>query len=370
MQLTGRSPYTQTGGNINRSTTDAASASAQDSRAQRTPSKSERLTDDSLKRKHLVVKEEFPSSSPIQDTLSPKRRRHSGSELLREIASTPEGSPDPSNERSFSPLFVEIKDESDENDACIDNNFHEGQSPLGQAPSETLSEPQYGIRHTQVPYRSPTLSIDFEVPPPDEGWNENQSGDRETIDPNLSLSKGRWKDEDSGVEASKPGSESESSATEDHNLLRAMRSETQAIFQTQTQLPDFDVAEPEGGWDFNPTDPAAPSMPETPYAETDASDVDVQTDAWIDALVAEGFPEEQVTRALKCCTMDTSLAKVALKHLGCEGQFPENMRGVWTESDDQGLASTDARTIQKLEQKHGPDGITARWDFLSFMGHD
>ena len=363
MQLTGRSPYVQATSGNGKSTTNITSSAGPDPRDKSTLSKTSGSADESLKRKHPTLDEEIPSSSPIQGRLSPKRRRPDVSEMPREIASTPEGSPQYSGKRACSPLFIDNDDESEEDNSGSEADVNETGSPIGQDPSETPSKPRRGARDTQSLFREPTLPIDFDVPPPGEDWDEEELEYQNTnrmFDFDVHPPKEGWDDENPSAEPSESGSRLETDATEAHDARRANRSETQAIFQKQTQSPDFTVAEPVGGWDL-------PPMPASSDNESEALDVDIQTDAWIDAHINEKFSEEQVTTALKACTMDTSLAEEVLKHLESKGSIPDNRRGVWTEMDDENLGSPDARTIQKLEKKHGADGIKARWDFLSFL---
>ena len=365
MQLIGRSPYVQATSGNGKSTTNTTSSAGRDPRDKSTLLNASGTPDKSLKRKHLTLDEEIPSSSPIQGTLSPKRIRPDVSELPREIASTPEGSPKASGKRVYSPLFVDSDDESEKDNSGSEVDFDGQDSPFGQNLSETLSSPRRGARDTQSLFREPTIPIDFDVPPLGEDSDEeeleyqntNRIFDFDVLPPKLES----WDGENPRAEPSESGPMPQNGATEAHDAQRANRSETQAIFQKQTQTPDFTVAEPVGGWDSQ-------STPASSDNESEASDVDVQTDAWIDAHINEDFAEEQVTTALKSCTMDTSLAEEVLKHLGSEGKIPDDRRGVWTERDDDDLGSTDARTIQRLEKKHGADGIKARWDFLSFLG--
>ena len=364
MQLTGRSPYVQATSGDGKSATDITSSAGRDLRDKSTISRRSGSADESLKRKHPTLDEEIPSSSPIQARLSPKRRRPDLSEMPREIASTPEGSPKSSGKRTTSPLFIDNDDESEEDNSGSEADFYENESPIGQDPSETLSKPRRGARDTQSLFREPTLPIDFDVPPLGEDWDEEELEYQNTsrmFDFDVPPPKEGWDDENPKAEPSESDSRLETGATEAYDAQRAIRSETQAIFQRQTQPPDFTVAEPVGGWD-------SPPMPASSDNESEALDVDIQTDAWIDAHINEKFSEEQVTAALKSCTMDTSLAEEVLKHLESEGKIPDDRKGVWTEMDDEDLGSTDARTIQKLEKKHGADGIKARWDFLSFLG--
>lgn len=364
MQLTGGSPHAQATSGNGKSTTNVTRSAGRDPRDRSTLLNASGTPDKSLKRKHLTIDEEIPSSSPIQGTLSPKRIRPETLDLPREIASTPEGSPKASGKRVYSPLFVDSDDESEKDKSSSEVNFDGQDSPIGRNISETLSSPRRGARDTQSLFREPTQPIDFVVPPLSEDSDEEELEYQNTnrlFDFGVLPPKESRDGENPRAESSESGPISPIGATEAHDARRAYRSETQAIFQKQTQTPDFTVAEPVGGWDSQ-------SMPPSSDDESEALDVDVQTDAWIDAHINEDFSEEQVTTALKSCTMDTSLAEEVLKHLGSEGKIPDNRRGVWTERDDEDLGSTDARTIQKLEKKHGANGIKARWDFLSFLG--
>ena len=364
MQLTGRSPYVQATSGDGKSTTNTTSPAGHNPRDRSTLPKTSGSADESLKRKHPTLGEEIPSSSPIQGRLSPKRRRPDVSEMPREIASTPEGSTKYSGKRAYSPLFIDDDDESEEDSSGSEAGVDEKGSPLGQDLSETLSKPRRGARDTQSLFREPTIPIDFDVPPLGEDWDEEELEYQNTSrmsDFDVHPPEDGWDDENPRAEPTESGSRLETGATEAHDAQRANRSETQAIFQKQTQTPDFTVAEPVGGWD-------SPPMPASSDNESEAIDIDIQTDAWIDAHINEKFSEEQVTTALKSCTMDTSLAEEVLKHLESDGKIPDDRRGVWTEIDDEDLGSPDARIIQKLEKKHGADGIKARWDFLSFLG--
>lgn len=360
MQLTGRSPYIQATSGNSKSGANITSSAGRDRRDKSILSKMSSSADESLKRKHPTL-DEIPSSSPIQGRLSPKRRRPDASEMPREIASTPEGSPKYSGKRAYSPLFVDGDDESEEDDSGSEVDVN---GKYKQDSSETLSKPRRVARDTQSLFREPTIPIDFDVPPLGEDWDEEELEYKTTsrmFDFDVPPPQGGWDDENPSAELSKSSSRLETGAIEAHDTPRAHRSETQAIFQKQTQSPDFTVAEPFGGWD-------APPMPASSDDDSQALDVDIQTDAWIDAHINENFSEEQVTTALKSCTMDTSLAEEVLKHMESNGKIPDDRRGVWTEMDDEDLGSPDARTIQRLEKKHGAEGIKARWEFLSFLG--
>ena len=253
MQLTGRLPYVQATSGNGKPTNNITSSAGRDPRDKGALSKTSGSADESLKRKHHD--EEIPSSSPIQGRLSPKRRQPAVSELPREIASTPEGSPKYSGKRAYSPLFIDCDDESEEENSGSEVDVNNKDSPIGQGPSETLLKPRRGARDTQSLFREPTLPIDFDVPPLGEGWDEEELEYQNTgpiFDFDVPPPKEGWDDENLKAEPSESGSRLETSATEAHDAQRAIRSDTQAIFQWQTQSPDFTVAEPVGGWNPPP----------------------------------------------------------------------------------------------------------------------
>ena len=301
---------------------------------------------DSLKRKR-ENEEEIPSSSPIGPAISPKRQRQSYVKPLQEIPSTPEKTVNMvANLRERTSTTPSIKDESGE-DNSPDLYLQESFSPLGQQPSETLSEPDHRARNTQAVFQDPTQTIDFDAPPPDEGWdNEDQ------------------------IRATDSESVYESATTEIHDHQPALR-DTQTFLKGKTQSPDFELPDPDGGWNnIIPSSP--PAMPSSPQAESVVSqtEINAQCEAWVETHVKEGFSPELVVMVLNSTTMDTSLAGEVLRQMGREGEVPSDRRGVWTQSDDEALASPDARQIQRLQKKHGEDGLKSRWEFLEFIASE
>ena len=326
---------------------------------------------ENIKRKHGSFEDEIPSSSPLGPAPPPKRKRSNGLDMPREIASTPESSPAAAAKQRSSPIYIEIDDNSEEEASDSEEKEEEEEEnygPLGQEPSDTLSEPDPAVHDTQAMLKASTQAIDFDVPPPDEGWDEPATQHQHhahLTDVNVPPPEAGWDDEDSGDEASESDSSSTSTITEIYDP-RPEVPETQGILQKQTQTPHFAVPDPDDdGNNLIPSSP--PPMPDFPRGQSQDPDIEAQTDAWIDAHVAEGFSEEQVELALQCTSMDTNLAEEVLKHLARKGGIPRNERGVWTEADDRRLRSTDAREIQRLEEKHGSDSFTARWEFLDFM---
>ena len=315
------------------------------------------------KRKRAILEEEVPSSSPPEPVRTPKRVRQDRFEPLLEIASTPDRAPTGRGDRADSPLFIESEDEEEDES---EDDFVGIESQFGRQPSETLSEPEYRTADTQDIFRDITQEIDLDIPSPDEGRENSDSPMQESTDPidyEIPPPDEGWDDEDPGAEAS---SESESTAAGVH-YSRPGRQGTQALFRGETVVPDFDIAEPEGGWDHViPSSPAPVSS--SPAAESEVSDVEAQTDAWIDAHAINGLSIDDVLLVLKASSMNTDLAEEVLRSMKKDRTLPENKRGIWTETDDNDLHATDARKIQRLQSKHGKDSLEARWDFLSFYG--
>ena len=346
----------------------------------RTPEKPHSPYDETLKRKHVTIEEDLPSSSPLAP-ISPKRRRPIGSELPVEIASTPDKIRDRNVDESSSPLIIKLELEEDEPN--IPAHSSEIGSPLGQQLSGALSEPGRVINNTQAIYEIATPLIDFDVPAPEGGWDNEEllvQNSSQPVSLDLSLAEDRREDDKHGVRDStqlvdldlggwneqdpevkeEPGSPK----TEIYDPQPTLP-DTQAILRSKTPAPDFSIADPDGGWNslMRSSPPVIPSSPraESVFSPTELRD---QMDAWIDAHAVKGISVEQVESALKSTSMDTSLADKALRHLAKKGALPTNWRGVWTGSDDEDLKSTDARKIQRLQEKHGADCLAARWEFL------
>ena len=353
----------------------------------RTPEKPRSPYHETLKRKHNTFEDDLPSSSPI-GPISPKRRRPSGLEMPVEIASTPERDREPNIEVSSSPLSIKLELEEDEpNFPALSSGIH---SPLSQQLSDTLSDPGNVAKNTQAVFEYATPLIDFDVPAPEGGWDDkelplqdssqpvsldlppsvedsredNKHGIKEStqlIDFDLAPPNGGWGEQDPEIK-----SESESENTEVYNPQPTLP-DTQALLRSKTPAPDFTIPDPDGGWN-NLIGSSPPVVPSSPRAESVFSQTELneQLDAWIDAHAVKGASVETVESVLKSTSMDTALAHKALRHLARKGALPTTWKGVWTASDDEDLKSTDARKIQRLQEKHGADCLTARWEFLDF----
>ena len=300
-----------------------------------------------LKRKR-PLSEEVPSSSPPQIKSSPLPNRTL--KRPKEIASTPDASPQRRRGRTkHQILYLENEFEA-ATDEILKDFQDDANSPLGQQPSESLSEPDRTLRgSTQALFLETTPYIGLELPAPEGGWSNDE--DAENAD----------------------RSESESQYDSAHE--RPSLPDTQAILDSKTQMPDLTVPDPDE-W---PTihQPSSPPtiMPSSPAVESESSSAQqAQLDAEIETLIAKrialGFTAEQVVLVLNSTCTDIELAEQVLEQMGPqEGvmKLPGDVKGVWTERDDKDLCSTDARRVSRIEMKHGPDKFNVRHEWLQLM---
>lgn len=364
-------------------------------RAQRTPEKTPSPHHDTLKRRHVAIEDDFPSSSPLGPT-SPKRRRPIASELPLEIASTPDKKRKPGLEGLSSPV---IDLELEEYEPSLLDDSTENDDPLGQELSDTVFEGGHVVNETQSIFEDATQPIEFDIPEPEGGWDEeerllptfsspvsldipppddghedNKYGIKDStqlVDFEFLPREGGWNGQEvQEVQEVRVKEEPESPNAGIYDPPLTLR-DTQAILRSKTLAPDFSILDPDGGWNslIASSPPMIPSSPraESVFSQTDLKD---QMDAWIDAHAIKGISVEQVESVLKSTSMDTNLAHKAIRHLRRKGVLPKDRRGLWTESDDEDLKSTDARKIQRLQEKHGADCLAARWEFLDFYADE
>lgn len=292
--------------------------------------------------------EELPSSSPpeMMPSSSKRQRRSTMQERPIEIASTPEGSPAPytaqpkSEEEHDGRLNL---DDVTTPEGFFDDveDFEDLDTHFGGPPSQSLSSPEHTTLATraQAAFVDPTQYIDFNVPPPEDGWSD-----------------------DDPLSNQKSPTSSQPPAT--NNNPNATHPDTQALLTSKTQLPDFSVPTPSGGWDPSPASSPPPNFLPPPASPTQ-SQITADLDAWIDARIAAGHAPANVELALRSTSMDAQLAAVVLEEHLQKGQgLPKEMRGVWTEEDDADLEATDARRLGRVERKHGGEAVGLRWEFL------
>ncbi|KAJ5105657.1 Rap1 - C-terminal [Penicillium alfredii] len=112
---------------------------------------------------------------------------------------------------------------------------------------------------------------------------------------------------------------------------------------------------------FLPPSPG-PAQDDEEAEQSETSDVD----AWIDARLARGnVDESSVIDALRCTSMDPTLADKVLEHFLAGQAVPDNIPGIWTAYDDECLEGQNMRDVERVLTKHGSGACEARWDYLS-----
>lgn len=107
-----------------------------------------------------------------------------------------------------------------------------------------------------------------------------------------------------------------------------------------------------------------PFLPSSPTAEEAAPEQNIES--WIDNRCREGKGDEaQIIEALRCTSMDPTLAVQVLDSIAAGNGIPADMRGVWTAEDDRSLEAQDTREIQRLMDKHGSVYLDYRWEYLN-----
>ena len=303
-----------------------------------------------LKRKRPVA-EEIPSSSPPSVRSPPSTRLPA--KKIKEVASTPDQSPRRHNEKRNQPRSLGEMLEMEANEALRDTQDG-ARSPLGQQPSETLSEPDRFARgSTQALLRSATPHIDFEVPLPEGGWGTDEDADQ--------------------------ADKSESASEYDLAPEQTPAEDTQAILHGKTQSPDLSIANPDEPWEalIPPSSPplTTPSSPAVVSEVSSSSEAHVckGIDEFVTDQIEQGFSAEQVFIILTCTCTDLTLTKQVLQQMGPQNgniKVPDNMRGVWTAEDDRDLHSSDARKVGRLEPKHGAVNVNARYSWLQMVDQD
>ena len=338
----------------------------------------------SPKRKRLLHDDdELPSSSPpglpLPRSASPKRRRQEGKRIRPlEIASTTEKSPRRPNIDPQMDFFepddevISIPDDDERSSEGSSNVELEslGGSLLGRQASPTLSSPSRAVPNslltlqtdTQAVFEDPTQFVDFDIPDPDEGWDDEFEMDVPPAEP----------DPNSQLVDLPPIDSPLANITPE---TQPPLPDTQALLDSKTQILDLEIAEPDGGWDtleFMPSSP--PTMPgkhSSPPLPTKAASPEPQKlkaglNEWIGTHLSAGYSLSNIIAALKATSNDLDLAKFVLNYMARKGKgrIPSNEKGIWTEDDDEDLESTHARRIEKVQAKHGEELCDVRLAFL------
>ncbi|EGE82813.1 transcription factor Rap1 [Blastomyces dermatitidis ATCC 18188] len=89
-------------------------------------------------------------------------------------------------------------------------------------------------------------------------------------------------------------------------------------------------------------------------------------DEWIASKTTgrNAYTQQQVLEALACTTMDPDLADTVLETMAAGKGIPDNVRGVWTQEDDECLEAPDSKGIEAVLQKHGDELFNARFEYI------
>lgn len=171
------------------------------------------------------------------------------------------------------------------------------------------------------------------------------------------------------------------------------RLETQALFDGSVEMnpPDeFALPPPDGGWEMI-EEASAPivisddNSDEEDKAESedeDTSSVVDHVNVWLDDMRKQYVGEPGLDRILNKCLHATSFdfrlstevvkRMVNMSKLGTNKDarkqgialLPDDVAGCWTDEDDSLLFSFNARSIDRVQQKHGKENCNSRFNFL------
>ena len=364
------------------------------------PQRNQRISDEnskleSPKRKRSTLDEDdLPSSAPPVSA-SPlffhlkRQRRDEVKSIPLEIASTPEKSPSRLNERPISQradndgnvIAGLVHENYSHNDSSVhDSSVEMEGSPLGRQISPSILSPRRAVPGIQTAtiqetFEDPTQYIDLEVPPPDEGWDEDDvqedaayegSMQKQNVPDDYDSQEEEIHSEDvedndvdqihiKEEEIASDNADDASCDTLDPNTqlvdfdlpdtipeTQPTLPDTQGLLGGKTQIPDFGVAEPDGGWNDLGVIPSSPlrspaqrsSPPAAAIEEQEILDDDDAMDVWIESKKALRYSMEDIHKAL-CATSATNfdLADYALWYLTGKGKgsVPRANPGIWTE---------------------------------------
>ncbi|KAL9598498.1 MAG: hypothetical protein Q9219_004471 [cf. Caloplaca sp. 3 TL-2023] len=387
--------------------------------------------------------EEVPSSSPPEPVRSVKHRRPNNEESLFleiEVEPTLERDGVKNSPREIQDTLatnvpgkqtvVELTDDEDPElypDEVGDYASDKSRSlspELGRSPIKPNNETRRNVSRTQAIFDEPEAPIDFDIPPPEGGFGDEddipieetggKSGPAEVVEEIAeefhSMEEGP--PQSSVPEYPKPSSNPNPASNlpspppRPSSRMKPHQLNTQAILAAETPLPDYSIPDPEGGWEAallpsSPSElppPPSSSPPEevqggegrrrqrrdddddnddddkeptkTTAARPPSPNPADQLDDFIDRHLALGYTEDVIHMALKSTNLDPVLSVRVLESMLEEKEkmererLPAEMKGCWTAEDDRDLESVDARRIQRVEGKHGKGGVDERWAFL------
>ena len=155
--------------------------------------------------------------------------------------------------------------------------------------------------------------------------------------------------------------------------------DTQALWDSNTQMPDLALAEPDGGWDTLDTLPSIPSsspriinqrsspyLPQRAVSPPPAPElIQSAIESFCDKHVMAGYAFVDCIASIKATCLNLPLAEYVLRYLTKKKGVPKFETGIWTKDDDDDLNAMDARRVNKVYEKHGEGSGEKRWEFLS-----
>ena len=307
---------------------------------------------------------EIPSSSPLRPLVKTTNKRLRPDEVVtkqREIPSTPEkGSTVDVQEQSHTVRsgFIDpgsdclaAEDEDDGKDA--DEDREEEEDIVGHQASQSLSEPDYQWMSAKSNVEDYQEEIDFDLPPPEGGWDSDAGNERDSEEADHSTPRG----------------------------ARVVVEDTQALLNGNIPTLDLTVPDPDEDWgslihppSSPPPLPASVSSQDPPENGATIGDAEVEVldeeaanlelQKWAEERMAANVPVEDIEIALRSTSNNLDLADVVLESLAQHAGIPQEMMGVWTEEDDADVVAADARKIARLHRKHGEDAFDRRFTFL------
>ena len=173
---------------------------------------------------------------------------------------------------------------------------------------------------------------------------------------------------------------------------QASTRDTQALLAANTQIIDFEVPEPAGGFvddigeidnnDYDSDNSIEPEKINNPASQDNTHTTGIQVshtakkyqsplslsaselDNQINNFINAGFAESDIVTAMKCTSLDLELTTRILPLLKTHKRTPGDMRGVWTAEDDAMLEGGDGRGIKRVAEKHGWAACDVRLKFL------
>ncbi|KAF2453776.1 hypothetical protein BDY21DRAFT_355032 [Lineolata rhizophorae] len=251
-------------------------------------------------------------------------------------------------------LVKEVEDVGEGLDGEVDEEIEEHQGGLDEQPEETPKKRRIDAQaDTQAIMEAETQMPDFGVALPDGGFSDEEVEDNQAM------------------EVDAPNEEEEELVSEPTPSKRSAH-ETPALSRKRKHTVDTPSPPPTSSKRRRESSTRKSTTPSPPRPEEEATIMEDEIDDFIDSLVDAGYPEDRVVEVLRATSMRASLTKRALDVMVAMGAntLPVAMRGVWTAVDDEALEGSDARALQRIEEKHGTEELKRRWEFLRMWRED